>query len=185
MDLDNPSNVAIVTCDYGTVLLRASASKRLLGDQKKRKAKAKKGGKKAAVDNSDESDSDEDSDEDTTAAKSTRKSKPKPKPKPAKSTAKGKGKANAAAGPSNASSPPRATVRPIKCRYRNGEVHSDVFLVTELVKYQGEPSNIQRNVLVWSEAAGSWRPLPDGMEPLIPADMEVVCECYRLHIGLE
>jgi hypothetical protein len=113
-------------------------------------------------------------------------------PPPSKS---GKGKAKAkvattAGAPAAAPTPAASDVAPvagrkhIKFRYRNGEVMSDVFSATEMVRYTGAPTNVQQNILMYGDATGKWSLLPPGIEPRIPSDLEVICEVYRLNIGL-
>jgi hypothetical protein len=170
MELEDPSNVPIVSCDDGTVLLRASASKGLLAKIKKSKKKSSKKRTRATANASSVDDTD---DEDEM-----------PPPK----SAKGKGKVPTAAGslaPAAASDvAPVAGRKQIKFRYRNGEVMSDVFSATELVRYTDTPTNVQQNILMYSDATGKWIPLPPGFEPRISLDLEAICEVYRLNIGL-
>ncbi|KAJ7686763.1 hypothetical protein B0H14DRAFT_3534407 [Mycena olivaceomarginata] len=173
MELEDPSNVPIVSCDDGTVLLRASASKGLLAKIKKSKKKSSKKRTRATANASSVDDTD---DEDEM---------PPPPPK----SAKGKGKAPTAAGslaPAAASDvAPVAGRKQIKFRYRNGEAMSDVFSATELVRYTGTtPTNVQQNILMYSDATGKWTLLPPGFEPRISLDLEAICEVYRLNIGL-
>ncbi|KAJ7363864.1 hypothetical protein DFH08DRAFT_798327 [Mycena albidolilacea] len=103
--------------------------------------------------------------------------------------AKGKGKAPTATGsptPAAASSDvaPVAGRKQINFHYRNGKVMSDVFSATELVKYMGTPTNVQQNILMYSNATGKWTLLPPGFEPWISLDLEAICEVYHLNIGL-
>ncbi|KAJ7310668.1 hypothetical protein DFH08DRAFT_974351 [Mycena albidolilacea] len=174
IELEDPSNVPIVSCDDGTVLLWASASKSLLAKIKKSKKLSKK--KTRATANASGDDDTDDEDE-------------MPPPPPKSGKGKGKSKAPTAAGtpaPAAATSDvaPVAGRKQIKFRYRNGEVMSDVFSATELVRYTGTPTNVQQNILMYSDATGKWIPLPPGFGPRISLDLEAICEVYRLNIGL-
>jgi hypothetical protein len=148
------------------------ASKSLLAKIKKSKKKSSKKRTRATANASSVDDTD---DEDEM---------PPPPPK----SAKGKGKVPTAAGslaPAAASDvAPVAGRKQIKFRYRNGEVMSDVFSATELVRYTGTPTNVQQNILMYSDATGKWIPLPPGFEPRISLDLEAICEVYHLNIGL-
>ncbi|KAJ7310154.1 hypothetical protein DFH08DRAFT_974506 [Mycena albidolilacea] len=174
IELEDPSNVPIVSCDDGTVLLWASASKSLLAKIKNSKKSSKK--KTRATANASGDDDMDNEDE-------------MPPPPPKSGKGKGKSKAPTAAGtpaPAAATSDvaPVAGRKQIKFRYRNGEVMSDVFSATELVRYMGTPTNVQQNILMYSDATGKWIPLPPGFEPQISLDLEAICEVYRLNIGL-
>jgi hypothetical protein len=154
--------------------LWASASKSLLAKIKKSKKSSKK--KTRATANASGDDDTDDEDE-------------MPPPPPKSGKGKGKSKAPTAAGtpaPAAATSDvaPVAGRKQIKFRYRNGEVMSDVFSATELVRYTGTPTNVQQNILMYSDATGKWIPLPPGFEPRISLDLEAICEVYRLNIGL-
>ncbi|KAJ7797215.1 hypothetical protein B0H14DRAFT_3493942 [Mycena olivaceomarginata] len=171
-----PPTFRSVSCDDGTVLLWASASKSLLAKIKKSKKSSKK--KTRATANPSSGDDTDDEDE-----------MPPPPPKSGKGKGKGKSKAPTAAGtpaPAAATSDvaPVAGRKQIKFRYRNGEVMSDVFSATELVRYTGTPTNVQQNILMYSDATGKWIPLPPEFEPRISLDLEAICEVYRLNIGL-
>ncbi|KAJ7689374.1 hypothetical protein B0H14DRAFT_3532816 [Mycena olivaceomarginata] len=148
MELEDPSNVPIVSCDDGMVLLRASASKGLLAKIKKSKKKSSKKRTRATANASGVDDTD---DEDEM---------PPPLPK----SAKGKGK-----GPTAAGSPASAAAS------------SDV---APVAGYTGTPTNVQQNILMYSDATGSGPLLPPGFEPRISLDLEAICEVYRLNIGL-
>ncbi|KAJ7309341.1 hypothetical protein DFH08DRAFT_974818 [Mycena albidolilacea] len=128
IELEDPSNVPIVSCDDGTVLLWASAAKSLLAKIKKSKKSSKK--KTRVTANASSADNMDDEDE-----------MPPPPPK------SGKAKAPTAAGtPTLAAATsdvaPAAGHKQIKFRNRNSEVMSDVFSATELVRYTGTPTNV-------------------------------------------
>ncbi|KAJ7690174.1 hypothetical protein B0H14DRAFT_3532410 [Mycena olivaceomarginata] len=166
MELEDPSNVPIASCDDGTVLLRASVAKGLLAKIKKGKKSSKK--KTWATANASGGDDTEDEDE-----------MPLPPPKSGKGKGKGKaptgtGTPTPAAATSNAA--PATGRKQIKFRYRNSEVMSDVFSATELVRYMGTPTNVQQNILIYSNTTGKWTHLPPGFEARISLDLEVICD---------
>ncbi|KAJ7304900.1 hypothetical protein DFH08DRAFT_825259 [Mycena albidolilacea] len=94
------------------------------------------------------------------------------------------GPADTQTSPSTSDVAPVTGRKQIKFCYRNNEVRSDLFSATKLVRYTGTPTNIQQNVLKYSDATGKWTLLPPGFEPWISPDFEVICEVYGLNIGL-
>ncbi|KAJ7705694.1 hypothetical protein B0H14DRAFT_2647262 [Mycena olivaceomarginata] len=136
MELKDPSNVLIVSCDNRTVLLRASASKGLLAKIKKSRKKSSKKRTRATANVSSVDDTD---DEDEM---------PPPPPK----SAKGKGKAPTAAG-SPALLPP-----PLMLHLLLGTNKSS--FTTGTARYTGTPTNVQQNILMYSDITGKWTLLP-------------------------
>ncbi|KAJ7238038.1 hypothetical protein B0H12DRAFT_1075408 [Mycena haematopus] len=126
--------ICVVTCR-----LVEGAPRHLKARKKKRQQKAKASGKKSGAIAGD-------------GAQETPKAKPKPKAK------KAKPKVDA----SSSKPPPVPGRKQLKCRYRNGEFMSDVFCVTELVKYEGTPNNVQRNTLMYMGSPGNGCPCRTG-----------------------
>ncbi|KAF7372444.1 hypothetical protein MVEN_00105700 [Mycena venus] len=181
MELDDPSAVPIA----------------LLGAlQKAKKQKKKTANESTGIDDNSEEDDSDGSDNDTvvttTKGKMAAKGKAAAKDKSAakgKSVAEGKSLKASATEPADAATAGTSTLSPpgrrlLKCRYQNGEVHSGVFLINNLMKYTGEPTKVQQNTLLWSESSGKWHPLPAGYEPQIPDDLVVLCEVYCMNIAL-
>ncbi|KAF8177164.1 hypothetical protein K438DRAFT_1978805 [Mycena galopus ATCC 62051] len=152
-DLEDPSNVPIVTCVDGTVLLRASESRVLASMLQKKNEAARKGARgksampKRKVARSDHGDATSDSDGEGTS---------RPKSKTSRNVA----------GPSNGPPAPGREVAPklSKFRFHNPEnsFWSDTFTASGIQKYQGAPTIVQENTYIWSDAQIAWKKLPPG-----------------------
>ncbi|KAF8194901.1 hypothetical protein K438DRAFT_1968855 [Mycena galopus ATCC 62051] len=191
MELEDPSQVPIVMCADGAVLLRANAAPLLLKMLKKReetdrqrkskgkgKVKAKARAKAKAKANVEDSSTEDGDDSPSSGDEEDRT---------VKKAGNTSGAASSSIAPSHATQPPSRppSRKQLKCCYRNGGEMSDSFNVTGLAKYTGSPTKAELNTLIWSDAKGEFTPLPSGIEPVIPEDLEVLCEVYRAQLGLD
>ena len=210
MDLDDPSDVAIVTCTDGTTLLRASASKVLLRHL----------GKREADDDNDDNDSSKQRELKAGADKGRKRKVATSKATSSKATSSKatSSKANTSKATSSEASTSKATrdrgekrkaplhvdsERPtkrhgaqvseptdeeqrdgIECCYMWGGKVSKSFWVEELSSYEGEPSRVQNHTYFYSKNHNEWRVCPKGFEPLLSAEQEAYCEVYRMNLGL-
>jgi len=198
MELDDPSDVAIVTCADGTILLRASASKLLLRHLGRREARG------------DDDDDDDDSSSNRRKHKTGARAHNKATTKNRKvATATSKATTSKAAttttdqakkrkapvdGDSERPAKRRGVEVPeptdgeqaggIECCYMWGGKVSKSFWVDQLASYEGEPSRVQRYTYFYSTNHDEWRVCPKGFEPQLSAEQETYCEVYRLNLGL-
>src|ERR1700761_7786049 len=208
MELDDPSDVAIVTCADGTILLRASASKVLLRHL----------GKRGADDNDDDDDDDDSSNQRKPKAGADKATAGKRKVAPATSKAATSKATTSKAARNKAATTSKVTTdggrkrkaatdvdseRPakrrsaqvpepteeeqddrIECCYMYGSKVSKSFWVDELSSYEGEPNRVQRYTYYYSKNRGEWTVCPTGVEPLLSEGQEAYCEVYRMNLGL-
>ena len=197
MELADASNVPIVICSDGGVLLRAVASKKLLGKRKKGQDRKKRQRKTVTTKKTPQTDSDSDDDgkgadsdgeedeveeEEVVQPKKKRTAQVESKDN-TKTQVQAKRTPTALVPTETSNAVPSASTQPqLQCRYRNGDALSDVFPVSKLVRFAGSPTDVQKNTLVLMN--GKWMPLPTGVEPEIPEEFDALCEVYRTSIGL-
>ncbi|KAF8190038.1 hypothetical protein K438DRAFT_1763626 [Mycena galopus ATCC 62051] len=191
-ELDDPRDVAIVTCDDGTTLLTAAACTKLLRDLAPAKPKKSgKGKRKAAADES--------------AAGPSKRARTSPRPVPSRTPTPSHSPtptppasrsvtppprlrqvpdSPAAEEPSQADFPSSLVPNRINWVYVNGNVVSSGFLVSGFHTLAPDevPDEIYRGVWYHSNVTQAWVPVPRAMIPVL-TDMSAM-ECLRLNVGM-
>jgi hypothetical protein len=200
MELDDPRDVAIVTCADGTILLRASASKVLLrhlgrreargdDDDSSNRRKHKTGAradnktttKKRKVTKATSKVATATSKATTSKASTTTTDRVKKRKAPVDGDSERPAKRRGVQVPEPTD---EEQADRIECCYMWGGKVSKSFWVDQLSSYEGEPSRVQRYTYFYSKNHDEWRVCPKGFEPLLSAEQETYCEVYRMNLGL-